>query len=400
MKSTWNFESSKSLIVEHSAGPLNIRGHDRDEFLVTAVSEPQYTAPDDDTASFRFRGPSTLKAPDGTKITVDEAAGPFSLKRIRAAVAIGDARGTVHVARLDGPLTCTGSVFGPTRITHAGRISLNSCVGPLSASDVSAIELNDSSGPVQVWRCSGPFRARRLAGDVTLRDMSGSVEIDRHAGSLQLGGVLRGQNLWKVTTQGSVTISLDDASSAKLKLESESKDISVRGIELSETLHVHEDGLFTAIVGDGEATMDIEASGRIVLRQAGEAADGEFGLPFSAEQIEEEVQQIIGDVEYGLRNLGQEVSQSLRINDDIRSLGGRIRERVQRDVDRFVRKQRKRARRASRKSVEPQPKLSQSTDPASDDHAESVRTILRLVAEGKINPDEAEKLLNALNSRQ
>ncbi|MCY4107447.1 MAG: DUF4097 family beta strand repeat-containing protein [Chloroflexi bacterium] len=400
MKSTWHFESARSLTVEHSAGPLNIRGHDRDEILVSAISEPRHTAPDEDTVSFRFRGPTTLKLPDRIEITVNEAAGPLSLKKIRTGVAIGDARGPLHIANLDGPLTCTGSIFGPTRIAHAGCISLNSCVGPMSASDIDSIKLNDSSGPVHVSRCSGPFRASRLAGDVTLRDMSGSVEVDRHAGSLQLGGVLRGQNLWKVTTQGNITISLDDASSAKLKLVSESKDISVRGIELSETLHVHEDGLFTAKVGDGEATMDIEASGRIVLRHAGEAADGEFGLPFSAEQIEEEVQQIIGDVEYGLRNLGQEVSQSLRINDDIRSLGGRIRQRVQRDVDRFVRKQRKRARRASRNSVEPQPKLSQTTDPASDDHAESVRTILRLVAEGKISPGEAEKLLDALGSGQ
>lgn len=400
MKSTWSFDSAKSLTVEHSPGPLNIRGHDRDEILVSAISEPRHTAPDEDTALFRFRGPSTLKAPHGIEITVNETAGPFSLKKARAAVTIGDARGSLHIANLDGPLTCTGSVFGPTRIARAEYISLNSCVGPISASDIDAIELNDSSGPVQVWRCSGPFQARRLAGDVTLRDMSGSVEIDRHAGSLRLGGVLRGENLWKVTTQGSVTISLDDASSATLKLVSETKDVSVHEFELSDPVLVQEDGLFTATIGDGEATLEIEAGGEIVLKRAGEAADGEFGMPSLVEEIGEEVEQIVGDVEYSLRNLGQEVSQSLRIGDDFRNLGGRIRERVQRDMDRFVRRQRRRARRAARKAGKPQPRLARELDPGQDEHAENVRTVLRLVAEGKISPDEAEKLLNAVSSRQ
>ncbi|MCY3801357.1 MAG: hypothetical protein OXG46_07240 [Chloroflexi bacterium] len=400
MKSIWNFESARSLTVEHSAGPLNIRGHDRDEIFVSAISEPRYSAPDEDTVSFRFRGPSILKAPDDTEITVDEAAGPLSIKKVRAGVAIGDTRGPLHIANLDGPLTCTGSVFGPTRIARAGCISLNSCVGPMSASDINSIDLNDSSGPVHVSRCSGPFRARRLAGDATLRDMSGSVEIDRHAGSLRLGGLLRGDSVWKVTTQGSVTISLDGASSARLKLVSETKDVSVHELELSDRSHVHEDGLFTATIGDGEATLEIEASGEIVLRRAGGSENGKFGLPFSAQEIAEDVEYVISGVESDLRDLGEEVSQSLRIGDDFRNLGGRIRKRVQRDVDRFVRRQRKRVRRAARKSVEPQPRRPQMVDGSSDDHAENVRTVLRLVAEGKISPYEAEKLLNALSSRQ
>ena len=401
VKSTWSFDSAKSVVVEHSAGPLNIRGHDREEILVTAVSEPQHAAPDGDTASFRFRGPSALKAPNGIEITVEEAAGPFSLKRILAAVEIGDARGTTRIMDLGGPLTCTGSAVGPIRITGAERVSLNRCVGPLSASDVAdAIELNESSGPVRVWNCRGPFRAKRLVGDANLDDMSKNVEIDWLTGNLRLTGLLRGENVWKATVQGSVTLSLEDASSARLKLVSKSGDVSVNGLELGDALHVHEDGLFTATMGDGQATLEIEAGGGIVLRRAGDAADGEFGLPFSAEQIEEEVQQIIGDVEYGLRNLGEEVSQSLRINDDIRNLGSRMRERVQRDVDKFVRRQRRRARRAARKLGEPQSRRAKTADAARDEHAENTRTVLGLVADGKINPDEAEKLLNALRPRR
>ena len=400
MRSTWSFDSAKSLTVEHSAGPLNIRGHDRGEILVTAVSKPHHTALDEDSASFRFRGPSTLRVPRGIDITVDEAAGPLSLKRIRAAVEVGDARGPVHIVNLDGPLTCTGSIFGPTRIARAGNVSLNRCVGPLSASDVDAIDLNESSGPIQLWRCSGPFRARRLAGDVTLRDMSGSVEIDRHVGSLRISGLLQGESVWKAATHGDITVSLDGASSARLKLVSESKDISVDELELSDRLHVHEDGLFTAAIGGGEAALEIEAGGGIVLRRAGGGENGKFGLPFSAREIAEDVEYVIGGVESDLRDLGEEVSQSLRIGDDFRNLGARIRDRVQRDVDRFVRRQRRRARRAARKTVEPQPRLTQTVDPAGDQRAENVRTVLRLVAEGKINPDEAEKLLNALSPRR
>lgn len=400
VKSTWSFDSAKSLIVEHAAGPLTVRGHDHQKVLITAVSEPQHTAPDGDTVSFRFRGPSTLKAPDGIEITVDDAAGPFSLKRIRAEINIGDARGATHIADLDGPLTCTGSVFGPIRVTGAGPVSLNRCVGPLSASDIDAIELNESSGPVRVWRCAGPFHAKRLVGDATLGDISGNVEVDWLAGNLRLAGLLRGKNVWKATVQGSVTVWLHNASSARLKLVSESRDISVKGLELSDAFHVHEDGLFTGTIGDGQATLEIEAGGGIVLRRAGQAADGEFGLPFSTDEIGEGVEQMITAVESGLRNVGEEVSQSLRIDDDIRNLGGRIRERVQRDVDRFVRRQRRRARRAARRSGEPEPRRAETADAAGEEHAENTRTILRLVADRKINPDEAEKLLNALRPRR
>ena len=400
VKSTWSFDSAKSLIVEHAAGPLTVRGHDHQKVLITAVSEPQHTAPDGDTVSFRFRGPSTLKAPDGIEITVDDAAGPFSLKRIRAGINIGDVRGPIRITDLDGPLTCTGSVFGPIRVTGAGPVSLNRCVGPLSASDVDAIELNESSGPVRVWRCAGPFHAKRLVGDATLGDISGNVEVDWLAGNLRLAGLLRGKNIWKATVQGSVTVWLHNASSARLKLVSESRDISVKGLELSDAFHVHEDGLFTGTIGDGQATLEIEAGGGIVLRRAGQAADGEFGLPFSTDEIGEGVEQMITAVESGLRNVGEEVSQSLRIDDDIRNLGGRIRERVQRDVDRFVRRQRRRARRAARRSGEPEPRRAETADAAGEEHAENTRTILRLVADRKINPDEAEKLLNALRPRR
>ncbi|MDP6182233.1 MAG: hypothetical protein QF609_00295 [Gammaproteobacteria bacterium] len=337
MKSTWSFDSTTSLAVEHSSGPLTIGGHGQHNFLVTATSEPEFSMSEAEKALFRFSGPSTLRVPDGIDITVGEVAGPLTLDGIRANANIGDVRGPTRIADVEGSLACTGSLFGPVRIGDAGKVSLHRRLGPLSASDIGSIELNESSGPVRVRRCSGSLHATSVVGSGTFSDISGNVQVDWLAENLRLTGLLHGQNVWRATVQGSATISLDKGSSANIKLITKSGDIATKGLELDNS--VHNDGLFKATIGDGEATLEIEADGDIVLRQDTGLPEGDFGLPFSTEEIGEGVENMVGALESGIRNLGEEVSQSLRLEEDIRDLGGRIRERVQRDVDRFMKRQ-------------------------------------------------------------
>ena len=403
MISTWSFESAKSLTVERSSGSLTIGGHDQQNLVVTAKSKPEYSAVDAEKASFRFLGPSGLTAPDGIEITIGEVAGPFVLDGIRASLTIGDIRGPTRISDLDGSLVCTGSLFGPVRIGGAGQVSLHRCLGPLSTSDTDSIELNESSGPVRVRRCAGSLHAKSAVGNATLSDISGDVQLDWLAGNLRLSGRIQGENVWKAKVQGSATISLNRNSSASIRLVTKSGDVAARGLDLSG--RAHEDGVFTATIGDGEATIEIEADGDIVLRQDTGLPDGDFGLPFTTEEIGEGVEQMVGALESGLRHLGEEVSGSLRIEEDIRDLGGRIRERVQRDVDRFMKRQGRRVKRAARKSAQTETRraakaggtaTASATDGNTGESDDDTRMILRMVADGKISPEEAERLLQAL----
>ena len=394
--STSIFQSTPRVDIVQAAGPLTIRGHDQAEIVVQSTVEAEFSVNEDGVGQVRLHGAATLRIPHDTELHVSRVSGPLTIDDVQGGLTVGEVRGPMKVTDLNGSLTCPGSLYGPVRISLASAVSLHRCLGPLSVSEIAELSVDEVSGPLRVRECSGSVAVRRAVGNASISDVCGSVHLDWVSGNLRLSGHLGGEREWKAEVQGNASIALDEESSAEVILIS--RDGNADAALLDPAADEQSGGRVSGVLGSGEANLEISANGNVSLGPD-LGLDLDFGLPVLAEEIGEGMERMMGALDTGLRNVGAEISQSLQLDDEIRDLGGRIRERVQRDIDRFVRRHGRRAKRVARQSIRTPGQTTtarESADKGSAGSEDHVQMILGMVAEGKISPSEAEELILAL----
>lgn len=135
-----------------------------------------------------------------------------------------------------------------------------------------ALEVNDMNGPVTLSGIGGALTVTHDHGPVTVRDAAGSVTVETKNGDVDVGlqSVPPGAGVTVRIKNGDVTLRLPPTADATLSAETSAGVIRARGLTLREEAFMPRDagGEYTAQVGQGGASIDLQTENGSILLQA------------------------------------------------------------------------------------------------------------------------------------
>lgn len=305
-----------------------------------------------------------------------------------------------------------------------GHLQVNSC-GPLSIQSVDGnLSVRAVAGSCRIHSVDGNARIAQVAGDLLLPKVDGNLAISEVVGNVeaQTDGnadlsltLVHGQRV-QVTADGNIVCKIQPDAGVTVRLEAEG---SIRVRNLGESRRSDDDCL-EFVLGDGGALLDLRADGDILLVGADLQGFG-GGIGFEAEVGEEMGrraaqlgQQIAEQVEAQVAVLTREMEEKLARMGDNDEMANKLQERLSSTMRRAEEKLAEAMRKIEVRSGErgpefdrrrkgygwqapppsPVPPAPPRRNPVSD---EERMMILRMVEQGKISVEQAEKLLAALN---
>jgi hypothetical protein len=347
-------------------------------------------------------------------------------------------------------LRLVGTVYGDVVAREIPSIDLQNVRGNLRAKDAGSLRVSRVGGNLQAKGIAGNLDADNVGGNAMLQDVGGMTTLDSVAGNLlaknltggakaaRIGGnlVFNGElgagRSYHFRADGNATLRLSEEAGAHLALTA--KGNLLTSVVLSEQ---QRDGkTLTGTLGDGGSEVVVEAKGNIMISGGGAALGAELGAEISR-QVEESLRVI--DLEAIGRQVSEEMEEALsrlrvklenvnweRLGLQTQQAINRAMDRMQHDMDRMVEKAahhqerlERRAEREARRMERMEQKLQQagqrSQEPEYEARGQGKATqeaheppepepdldeerlsILRMVEQGQISPEEAEMLLDAL----
>jgi len=368
------------------------------------------------------------RGPKGDEIRHLEEAGLIELRAERNCIVQtplqttveidGSIEGHATINLLQGPVT-VGSVDGHLQVNSSGPLTIQSVDGNLSVRAV--------AGSCQISSVNGNARISQVAGDLLLPKVDGNLSISEVVGSVEAqsdGNVdlnltlVHGQHV-QVAADGNIVCRIQPDAGVQVRLEAEG---TIRVRNLGESRRA-EDDCVEFQLGDGGALLDLHAEGDILLvgvdrrgYGAGVVLDAEVGEEMGR-RAAELGEQIAQQVEAQVAAVTREMEEKLARMGDNEELAGKLQERLastmRRAEEKLAEAMRRMEVRAGERGPEtdrrrkgyawqtppsppaaPVPPAPPKRAPISD---EERMMILRMVEQGKISVEQAEKLLAALN---
>ena len=347
-------------------------------------------------------------------------------------------------------VSVAGTVFGSATLKNVERADLQNVRGSLVARAVSRMHGSRIGGNLTVKDLEGSLSVDQVGGNATLKNIGAEARIDQVAGNLTgknltagakvpkiggnlyLGGEIGQGRSYQFSTRGNAVLRLPEEAGAHLTMTARGKFV----ISTPLTGEVREGRTLSGSLGDGGAEIVIEARGNVILGGK-EGAQVEMGAEFAGEvarQLEEGLAAI--DFDAIGQTVGAEMDEAMsrlqvklesvdwdRVGARTQQAVDRAMERMQRDMDRMVataerhqdrleqrlERQKRRMERKARKlgTEEGRPAKVEivvegdaaedayEADPGSNLDEERL-SILRMLEQGQIAPEEAEMLLDAL----
>ncbi|MFN2156054.1 MAG: DUF4097 family beta strand repeat-containing protein [Anaerolineae bacterium] len=356
-------------------------------------------------------GDLILRGLDGTT-NVQAAHSDLLIQSCRGPVMLGTAHGDVTIEQTSGPVTVS-EVYADVRLSQVSApVQLGAVHGDVRARSLAA--------PLQMGAISGDVRVRDTRGQVTLEDGSGDVKATELSGGMQLHHV-RGDLVLKTSlgagstyharADGDIVARFPEDSSAHFVLEA-------GGTLLAKLPEVEEEGQGRLVgrSGEGSATVELSAGGALSVKMRG---PGETRAPFGVDmgadlgaQIEAQIAESLGAFDVGSvaqREVEKAMRKAEREIQRAHEHAQREHERAQERLRRAEEKAQEAARRAQERIERHRPPnvglfgkdvnvnlgaRHRPRRPRVSDEEQLM--ILRMLQEGKISTEEAEKLLKAL----
>ena len=400
------------VLIPLVGGDLRLTGWERPEFFAEGESGTLSADFREDRLTFEGRADATVKVPRNATVTIQQIGGDARLKSLA---------GALRLDRVGGDLTLRKT--GAVRI---GRVS-----GDLSARRVDGdLLLEGVTGDVSAREVRGQFSADHVSGDLYLGGSGGGAE-GQAGGDVTLNLSLIPHLEYNFSAGGDLTCRIQRDASAQVTLHAGRKIVvqleTAPSAEQSAGALPDHTRQFT--LGSGEAQLDLRAGGSLLMAEDGTGWDPvddpfgnepgkDFARRLSAEinqQINEHLNASLKDFPFSGGEFGAVIGEAGRKVELARQKLERARERIERkteqarrDAERRVEHAHSRAEHArrARQRAERGPgrkaysfQVDAGRKPGGDPVADEERLmILHMVEEGKINVQEAEKLLAALEA--
>jgi hypothetical protein len=373
-----------------------------------------------------------LRAEDLSEMVVAEVYGNLRTMTVQSLHVPGTIYGD---ARLDfSDRADVQNVRGNLAVRNTGTLRTTRVGGNLTVKEIAErLDADEIGGNAALKNVAGAVSIDKVAGNLAAKDLSGGARVPRIGGNLTLSGALAAGRSYHFHVGGNAAVRLPEETGADVTLHAGGKLLSAVELEQDEEA----DGRWRGTLGAGGAELVIEAGGNIVLGGGREDWAVAAGL---GEEVSRQVEEALEAVDF--EAIGRQVSEEmetamsrLRVkleSVDWERMGHQAQQAVERAMshmqqemdrmaDRAVRQQERAERRRTRvdrrrhaadspvawpeesrseTAAEPDVWSEEATaDTETDfgpDRDEERLSILRMVEQGQISPQEAEMLLDAL----
>ncbi len=383
--------SNPEVIVEVIAGDLSLRGWERLELAVVGASAQvngQQNEGGDTLVRVRVDDDAVLQLPTGSRLRIERVEGDLALSGVS---------GPVHLGVLEGDAS----------LRDTGPLVVETVQGDLSVRNI--------EGDCTIGRVEGDASINRVAGTLTVDEVTDDLSIGSVRGSvravagddLSLRTDLRPGCTYDVRAGNDITCRIPTGASARVSL---SAGGTIKAHRLGVPIPAGNRAEFQ--MGSGEAVLVLTAGDDIDL--IGSASLDEFDFDFGPDmgaRLEDLAQRVAAQIEMQVGSVARQLDEKLAGMGGSEEVATRIQERILAAARRAEEKITEAMRNAEVRSKEaeqrqrgragwppppppPPPRpAKQARPPVSE---EERLLILRMVSEGKISVEQAEKLLAAL----
>jgi hypothetical protein len=379
---------SIELVIERIRGDLRLAGWQRGEVSVRCDDDRMEIVQEGAVVRMNLRDDSVVQVPANSRVVIQNIEGDASITSIY------------------------------------GGLTIQSADGDLSIRDCGALQIEKLDGDLSVSSLRGDCRIGIVSGDATFSNIAGSLVVESISDDLQVSGVsgnvkvaagddvsvrpsLQAGTQCEVRAGGDLSCRIPADANVSVRLEC-GGEIRVRRLDASVAADAHH---ATFNLGTGGASLTLTAGEDITV--SGTSGDGcgdfnwEMGADFGtraaefaqtlATQLEAQMGAVARQLDEKFATLGSGDELATRIQEKIQSALRRAEERAKEYERRGPDFERHRGRAAG---WPPPPQPPRPPRPPAPPVSEDERLmILRMVSEGKISVEQAEKLLSALYGR-
>jgi hypothetical protein len=375
-----------------------------------------------------------LKLSDVGEARLAEVYGGLQAKGLTSVSVVGTIFGTAVLKNVERAEL--QNVRGSLTAKSVGRLHGSRIGGNVSAKDLEgSLNIDQVGGNATLKNIGAEVQLGQVAGNLTGKNLAGGAKVPKIGGNLFLGGEIGQGRSYQFSPRGNAVLRLPEEASAHLTMTARGKFVIFTPL----SGEVREGKTLSGSVGDGGAEIVVDAGGNIVLGGK-DGAQIEMGAELAGEvvrQFEEGLAAI--DFDAIGRTVGAEMEEAMsrlqvklesvdweRVGARTQQAVDRAMERMQRDMDRMVVKaerqqerlehklerQKRRMERKAQKLQRQDARLEGVEITVGDDPAEGAYeeyepepgpdldeerlSILRMLEQGQIAPEEAEMLLDAL----
>lgn len=421
MKVKERYETGKAphILIDDVAGSLVVKAWEESAVVV----EGNHTAAETEKGlTLNSDSSLVVRAPASSTITVRRVAGSLQVRGLDGGAEIQQVMGDAALRTLGGDLQVE-TVHGDLSVRNVeGDVSLRQVMGDAALRNVRAVDAGLVHGDLALRNVEGDLSIADVHGDVALRTVNGDVTVQlgrRDVNLSNLGGLvlvevaegdvrLRGglaPGKHALSARGDVVVRWP--AGAPLTFTATAPQV-VNRLALDEEVQ-EEDGLHGRI-GEGETVLMLTAQKRVILKELDEAGwEGQW-----ADEAAADWASVAGDFAgFGVEMAGIGEQISSEITARMAEFSTRMEERfgpefAQKMADRAARKAEKAVDRALRQAERVRrqgwaPSHASHSPPTRSKKEQQATTeeqlkILSMLEKGVISVEEADTLLNALES--
>jgi hypothetical protein len=319
------------------------------------------------------------------------------------------------------------NVRGQLVAKSTGRLRVTRLGGNLTAKGIGeALDADQIGGNAVLKSIAGSVTVDQVAGNVVAKSLAGGAQIPRIGGNMTFNGELGPGRSYHFQCDGNAILRFPEGANAHLSLKAGGRILS--SLDLAD--REEEGGRLSGTLGEGGTEVMVEARGNIIAGDRSQAVGADLGEEISRQineslqaidleaighQVSEEMEDALSRLRVKLEGvdwerMGQRAQEAVerameRMEHDMgRAMDqvSRQQERLQRRLEREALRRERRAHREPRHGVEvdfsweEEMEAEASAPDAGPNLDEERLSILRMVEQGQISPEEAEMLLDAL----
>jgi hypothetical protein len=387
---TFETSATPHITVDECLGNLVVRGSERRRvtFHVQGGAEDATLEQEGETLALTVGADCLIACPPEATLTIDGV------------------RGNLRVEGVSGQIAA-GTVHGNVKLRDVGPTALEQTFGNLNAHQVTGeLRAEITRGNARAGHLEGRLSLNRVDGNLVATGLEGGLAADQVQGNVQLRPPFSPGQTYRLSSSGNLDIRVPRESSLRLAIQA-SGGIGSRipGLVLEKT-----DGETRGVLGTGEASLEAQVRGNVTLRPIEPTEGPPDGTPLEfvtnleglGARIEARIAEEMAEIEARLaENLGRVEDEGTRCWTEPGERDRRAAEtaarRARRQAEQEAERARLRAERAERRwrrasGRRPHPRRTPVTD-------EERMRVLRMVEEGRITPEQASELLDALEGQ-
>lgn len=459
-KKTLETNESPQVVVENVGSDLQVKGWDRAEILVKSSSDNDIVLEErDGVVTVSCPNDCVLYVPQKANVEVKQVGSNARFRSVDGSVVVGTVGTDLSLRDVGSTQVGTvGTDFSARRVRDT--ISVKKVGSSALVQDVGAAELKFVGNQLIAKRVRGDLKVEQVGSSVVVRDIDGQVTFDTIGGSLNLRDVSGGISAqvggtatidfspvsWQayaIQAAGNIRCHVPADANVEFEISCSAQRIRIKALEGTETI---KESSHTLKMGEGGAPVKLTAGGGVDIISQGtglddvESYDVDFGNEISSladeiaeqttqqieaqmEMLDEQLNAQLAGLSISLGSAGMSEERMKKVEERLERAKERAAQRAgaashraqvkmerkiaaaQRKADRKIRasaarearKERKRSGRTGHEVViTPPPVRSQPKEPVSE---EERMMILQMLQEQKIDVDQAEQLLSALDGR-